>query len=219
MFMLASIISGSLTVKGQESMVPGISYNYLEKLITIAKKNYPEVRIKNYQSAIAKNNITKNAVSWLDAFSVSYYYRPTRAIDIANPNFFNGYQFGINVNLGTLLLKPFAIKEAQQQYKVAQLQEQEYGLTIESEVKQRYFAYVEQLSQLKLRSKSFGDAEALVRELRTKFEKGEAAFDDLQRALLLSTEQNQYMITAESGVFTKKAALEEIVGEKLENVK
>jgi outer membrane protein TolC len=208
-----------IIVKSQESIIPQVSYQYLDKLVQVAQKNYPEVEMRKQQTVIAKNNITKTNVSWLDAFNVSYYYRPSQALDVANPNLFNGYQIGLNVNLGTILQKPFATKEAKLEYKVAQLQERQYLLAITAQVKERYFAYVEQLSQLKLRTKSYTDAQSLVKQLQRKFEKGEATFDDYQRSLLLSAEQNQHLINAESGVLTRRSALEELLGEKLENIK
>jgi outer membrane protein TolC len=221
--MLMLVLSSSsvtLVAQAQESIIPKVSVEYLDKLVRTAQKNYPEVVARSYQTAIAKNNIAKTQVSWLDAFSLSYFYRPTQgAVDIANPNIFNGYQLGISLNLGTIVQKPFATKEAKTQYKIAQLEERQYNLTITALVKERYFAYLEQLGNLKLRTKSYTDAEALVKQLRNKFEKGEVPFDDYQRALIQSTEQNQQIIHAESGVFTTKAALEEILGEKLENIK
>ena len=205
----------------QESMLADVSYPYLEKLIETAKKNYPEVQVKMHQTAIAKNNITKTAVSWLDAFNFSYFYRPAdkTAINPVDPYIFNGYQVGINVNLGTLISKPFATKEAKEGYKVAQFQEQEYNLNIEAEVKKRYFAYVEQKSLLKLRAKSTADANDLVKQLKYKFEKGEAKLEEYSGALVVATEQNQYEIQAETGTVTARAALEEIIGEKLENIR
>lgn len=208
-----------LFCSAQESILPKVSYAYVEKLIATAEKNYPDVAIKNQETLIAKNNITQTAVSWFDAFNVSYYYRPNRAIDIVDPNLFNGYQLGVSINLGTLLQKPFATKEAKGKYKVTQLTERKYKLTLTEQIKERYFAYVEQLTQLKLRTQSYTDAQTLVKQLRYKYEKGEAPFDDYQRALLLATEQNQFMIHAEAGVFTTKAALEELLGDKLENIK
>lgn len=219
MLLIFSFLNVPAITKAQESIVPNISYTYLEKLISTAQKNYPEVMAKSYQTAIAKNNITKTAVGWLDAFNVSYYYRPNNAVDIVDPNLFNGYQVGVNINLGTLLQKPFATKEAKQQYKVAALAEKQYNLSLTEKVKELYFAYLEQMAQLKLRTRSYTDAESLVKQLRYKFEKGEIALDDYQRALLMSTEQNQSLIHAENGVFTSKAQLEELIGEKLENVK
>ncbi|WP_345951611.1 MULTISPECIES: TolC family protein [unclassified Mucilaginibacter] len=209
----------TLIVKSQESIVPRVSGEYVDKLVRVAQKNYPEVTARSQQTAIAKNKITQTQVSWLDAFNVSYFYRPNRTVDIVDPNLFNGYQLGVSLNLGSLFQKPFATKEAKLEYKVAQLQERQYNLTITALVKERYFAYLEQMGQLRLRTKSYTDAEALVKQLRYKFEKGEAQFDDYQRALILSAEQNQQLIHAEAGVFTTKSALEELLGDKLENVK
>lgn len=221
LLMLIILISVTgVTTQAQESILPRTSNDYVERLVAVAKKNYPEVTARQYQTAIAKNNITKTNVGWLDAFSVSYYYRPTQgAVDIVNPNIFNGYQLGFSLNLGAILQKPFATKEAKAQYKVAQLEERQYNLTITALVKARYFAYLEQLGNLKLRTRAYTDAEALVKLLRNKFEKNEVTFDDYQRALIQSTEQNQQIIHAESGVFTTKSALEELLGEKLENIR
>jgi outer membrane protein TolC len=205
----------------QESMLSDVSYPYLEKLIDIAKKNYPEVKVKERLTAIAKNNITKTDVNWLDAFNFSYFYRPAdkNVVNPVDPYIFNGYQLGVNINLGTLLAKPFATKEAKEQYQVAQFQQQEYNLSIEAEVKKRYFTYLEQISLLKLRTKSTADANDVVKQMKYKFEKGEAKFDEYNSALIIATDQNQYKIQAEGGVFMAKASLEEIIGDKLENVK
>jgi outer membrane protein TolC len=207
-----------LSVHAQERMATSISYTYLEKLIAIAKKNYPETRVKDLQVQLAKNNINRTAVGWLDALSFSYYYRPTNAVDISDPNLLNGYQLGLNINIGTLLQKPFDSKAAKLQYQAAQSTQTEYDQSIEATVKTRYFTYLEQLSQYKLRSKSYDDAHGLATLLGHKYEKGEATFDDYSRALLLEADQNQFMITAESGTLTAKTALEEIIGEKLEEV-
>ncbi|RZK23631.1 MAG: TolC family protein [Flavobacterium sp.] len=214
-----ALLSISLNAHGQETMTSGISYPYLNKLIDIAIAKYPDLKVREYQVKAAKNNITRVAVGYLDAFSASYYYRPTQAIDVNNPNLFNGYQIGINVNIGSLVQRPFIVKDAKAQYKIAQLQETSYHQNLVAEVKKRYFAYQEQLAQLKLRSKSLSDAQSLVKQLRFKFEKSEASFDDLTRALLLSSEQNQFLITAEGGTFAAKAALEELLGDTLENIK
>lgn len=204
----------------QESMVANVSYEYLDKLITIAKANYPEMEVKSKELDIAKNNINRTGiVSYLDALSVSYYYRPNNSVDIVNPSILNGYQVGVNLNIGTILAKPYANKEAKIQYKIAAAQLKEYDQGIEAEVKKRYFTYIDQISQLKLRTKSYGDAMNLVNQLQHKFQKGETTFDDYSRSLVLSTEQNQFMITAETGTLTAKAALEELLGEKLENIK
>lgn len=209
------------TAEAQESMVADISYTYLDKLITIAKQNYPEVQIKKHQVAIAKNNMVKTAVGWFDVFNFSYYYRPAdkSVVNPVNPYIFNGYQLGVSINIGTLVQKPFTSREAKEQYKISQFQEQQYNLSIESEVRKRYFTYLEQRALLKLRTKSTSDAENLGAMQKNKFEKGEIGFDDYNKAILLATEQNQFKIQAESGTFIAKASLEEILGNTLENIK
>ncbi|QQL51240.1 TolC family protein [Mucilaginibacter ginkgonis] len=212
-------ISAFSTVKAQESIVPDISYAYIDKLVATAQKNYPEVQARTYQTTIAKSGIGKAQVGYLEALNLSYYYRPNTSVDIVNPNLFNGYQIGINLNVGTILERPFAVKEARAQYKVAQLAETQISLNLTERVKEKYFAYLEQRAQLKIRTQSFTDAQTLVKQLRYKFEKGESTLDDYQRAVLNTTEQNQSLVHAETGVFTTKAALEELLGVKLESIK
>lgn len=84
-------------------MVTEVNYSLLEKLISTAKENYP--RVKSYQNRIniAKSNITQSQLSWLDAVRFSYVYQPNNTLDIVNPNFFNGYQIGLTLNLGSIL--------------------------------------------------------------------------------------------------------------------
>lgn len=216
---IMAVITNVSTATAQESMVTNISYAYLDKLIAMAKANYPEMMVKQYQTEIAKNAITKSSVSYLDAFSLSYFYTPNNSFNLVNPNLFNGYQLGISLNIGTFLQKPFVVKDAKIQYKLTQAQQSEYNKSLEAEVTKRYLTYMEQIAQLKLRSKSYTDAQNLVSQLQHKFEKGETTFDDYSRALLLSTEQNQFMITAEGETLIAKSQLEELIGEKLENVK
>jgi outer membrane protein TolC len=219
LFCIAFILKIS-TAYCQESVRTTLSYPYLEKLIQIAKERYPLISAKQSGVELAKNNINKTGfVSYLDALSVSYYYRPKNSVDIVNLNILNGYQVGVNLNIGSIVSKPFAHKEAKIQYKIAMAEQKGYEQEVEAEVKKRYFAYIDQITQLKLRSKSYNDAMTLVKEIQHKFEKGERTFEDYTKSLALSTEQNQFMITAETGSLTAKASLEELLGEKLENIK
>ena len=207
-------------VTAQQSMVSDVSYSYLDTLITLAKKNYPQMHIVEHQVKMAKVDVHKTEVGWLDAFSVSYFYIPgdKNALNPNNTYFFNGYQFGINLNIGTLLQKPYTTKEAKEQYKIAQFKKQEYDLNIENEVKKRYFTYIQQVALLKLRTKSTSDASDMVKQLKYKFERGETSFQEYNGSMMVETEQIQYKIMAESNTFIAKAALEEIIGEKLENI-
>jgi outer membrane protein TolC len=220
MLLWAILFASANTVTAQESMVPDISYSYLDTLIDVAKAHYPQMKIMVEQVAISKTDIHKTEVGWLDALNISYFYRPAdnTVVNPVDPYIFNGYQLGVNVNIGSLFQNPFAVKEARDKYKVAKLEEEQYNLTIEAEVKKRYFTYIAQKDLVKLRSKAQADAADMVKQLKYKFERGEANFDDYNKALMAETEQDQFEITAESEMLIAKSALEEMLGEKLENI-
>ncbi|HMG84020.1 MAG TPA: TolC family protein [Ferruginibacter sp.] len=219
-FSSVNLVSAQELNNTQESIVTDLSYTYLDTLVSLAKKNYPQTRIAALQTKEAKTNIGKTNVSWLDAFTLSYYYIPgnNNALNPNNTYFFNGYQVGINFNIGTLLEKPFNNKEAKEQYKIAQDNQQEYDLTIEAEVKKRYFTYIQQQALLRLRTKSTSDAAIVASTLQHKFETGGASYIDYTRAVSAETDQNQYLIAAQSDALIAKASLEEIIGVKLENI-
>lgn len=203
----------------QETMMNEISPVYLEKLIAVAKENYPKVKSYQTQVEMAKTNIGKQTVSWLDAFSFSYINQPRNNVDIVNPSFLNGYQFGFNLNLGTLLQKPYNVKQAKQQYTVAQNDKSEYDLKIEAEVKTRYYTYIQQLILLKAQTRSLLDAQISFSDIKNKYDKGTVTFTDFNNASLSLTGQTQGKISAEGALLIAKVSLEELLGKRLEEIK
>ena len=54
------------------SFIADVNYPYLEKLIATAKKNFPEMKVRQSQVNLAKTNYNGSKVSWLDVFTASY---------------------------------------------------------------------------------------------------------------------------------------------------
>src|SRR5690348_14158805 len=98
-------ISLSTASYAQDSMIPDVSYLFIEKLIATAKENYPRVKSYAVRTKIAKGNVTRQQLSWFDPLSLSYFYQPNNALNIVTPNIFSGYQIGLNLNVGSLLRK------------------------------------------------------------------------------------------------------------------
>jgi len=196
-----------------------ISNVYMEKLIATAKENYP--RMKNYQIQLerARTNIGKQSVSWFDAFSFSYINQPRNNVDIVNPSFLNGYQFGFTINLGSILQKPYNVKQAKQEFRIAQTDQAEYELTIEAEVKTRYYLYIQQLTLLKLQTKSLLDAQTVYTDIKNKYDRGTVTFTDYNNASLSLNGQLAGRISAEGSYLSAKVSLEELLGKRLEEVK
>jgi len=114
--------------------------------------------------------------------------------------------------------KPANVKQAKLEQKIAQNDQQEYSLTIESEVKRRYFAYMQQVNTLKLQSKLVSDMQNMSRETRSRYEKREISFELYNQSQNAVSIAIQNKITIESNYLSAKALLEELLTKKLEEV-
>jgi outer membrane protein TolC len=219
-FLLATLFSLLLSnsAKSQETMMTDISYVFLEKLIATAKENYP--RMNSFEGRIksAKTTVGQEQLSWLDAFSFSYIYNPNNTLDIAVPRFFNGYQVAFNFNLSSLLQKPGNVKQAKEGVKLAQYDLDEYHLTLETEVKRRYFSYVQALSNLRLQTKLSSDALNVSNDIKTRYEKSEITFEQYTLSQMSYSGALQSKIVAESNFLIAKASLEELLTKKIEEI-
>ncbi|WP_374951201.1 TolC family protein [Mucilaginibacter sp.] len=201
------------------SFIPDVDYPYMEKLIATAKKNYPEMKVRQSQVNFAKTNWNGTKASWLDVFTASYIYQPKNSQNLLQPTIFNGYQLSISVNIGQIITKPFNIRAAKETYKIATYQQAEYLLSIEAQVKRLYFAYLAGKAEVRLRSGASLDAESAVKQLKYTFQKNETTFQVYNEALTNLYNQNGFQVQAELSMLTAKANLEEILGAKLEDVK
>lgn len=206
-------------LRAQESLIPDISYPFLEKLIATAKKNYPEIKLRQAQVNLAKAAYHQANVSWLDAFTASYIYSPKSSIDLIQPTIFNGYQLSISINIGRFLAKPFVSRGARENVRIAEFQQQEYNLSLEANVKRLYFQYLAAQADLRLRSGAVIDGQTAVKQLKYSFQKGETTFQVYNEALTSLYQQGGYQVSAELAMLTAKTNLEEVLGVKLEEVK
>lgn len=211
----------SVDTFAQESIIPEIKYADLEKYISLAKQNYPRRKIFEERKTSIKTGIPMAQLSYLDMFNASYFYRPQdkSVLDPINPYNVNGFQFGININLGNVLQKPFMVKKAKSDYKIAQLESEEYNAQLEREVKERYYDYILQISQLKIYTLSAQDNKSFTDGLRNKFEKGEITLDAYNQARIAQSASSTARIQAEITYLKTKDALEEIIGQKLSDAK
>lgn len=206
--------------KAQETMLNSFSYLFLEKLVATAKESYPRAKAFNEKVSIAKNNVATQKISWLDPLSFTYYRRSgDNTVSLIDPALLTGHQFGVSINPGSFLNKPFAVKTAKEQLKIAMLDEQEYALQLESEVKRRYFSYLQNQNSLRLQSKMALDAEGSFKEIQSRYEKGEISFRDYNEASLTLNSTLQAKINAEAALLSSKIALEELTVKKLEEIR
>ncbi len=214
--------------KAQDSVVPDISYPYLEKLINSAKSNYPRVAAFKDRTELAKTNIGKAKISWFDIFTFSYIYQPNNTLNYAIPSttsgtnnryLFNGIQAGVSLNLGLILAKPYNIKSAKQDLKIANDEQSEYLIALTADVKRKYFTYLLQQNLVKIQTESYQDMQTSLKQVKYKFQKGEVSFETYNAALLSSSASRGQKMLAETNFFISKSELEAMVGAKLEDIK
>lgn len=218
-FLLVTLITSN--VYSQESIIGEINYSDLQKYIELAKQNYPKRKAANENVNRASVEKSLSALSYLDIFNAAYFYRPEKksVLDPINPYNVNGFQFGVNVNLGSFLQKPFNAKKAKSDYKIAQYEAQEYELALVVEVRKRYYTYIQQLNQLKIYTGSVQDNKNTADNLKTRFEKGEITLDIYNQSRINVTNVTTAKIQTEVNLLSAKDALEEIIGVKLEDIK
>src|SRR5690606_17232298 len=103
----------------EASIMANVNQTQLERFIELAKENYPQLKILELNEEKAKSVHRSQPMGYLDMVNISYYYRPNErsAITPDNPYVFNGFQYGLNINLSTLIQRPFLTKQAKVDYK------------------------------------------------------------------------------------------------------
>jgi outer membrane protein TolC len=195
-----------------------ISYVYIEKLIAVAKENYPRVKALNSRIAIAETSLSNAKLAWISPFSLSYVYSPSNTLNITNPTFFSGYQIAFSINFSSLLQTPNNVKRAKEERKIEFLSRDEYLLSLVTEVKTRYFNYLAAVKNLKLNVQNSLDAQNLLTMLKYRYEKGEITFTEYNSAATAFASSNQAKIASEAALLSAKASLEELLGIRLEEV-
>jgi outer membrane protein TolC len=217
----------TLSASAQESIIGEINYGTLEKYIAAARDYYPRRQVISTQADIAKVAVTTANIAYLDIFSATYLYRPdgqagaSTGVVGGNGNLVlgNGIQYGINVNLASFLTKPFAVKRAKMEYKVAKLQAADYDITLVAEVRRKYYAYIQSLAQLKIKTQVAQDNASVAANMRRRFEKGEITLDIYNLSRRDLADANTQQIQTEVLYLTSKDELEQIIGKKLTDIK
>jgi outer membrane protein TolC len=224
LFGLLIFITAYNTASAQETVMKDVSEAYVAKLVARAEANYPLVKSNQNRINIAQGAVGKAKTSYLESFTFSYIYQPNGVNTLnsagnKNANYtFNGIQAGIYFNLGTFLERPYVVKEARQQLEIANNDQEQYFLTLTNQVKKRYYTYVGAIALLKLATQSTIDAQSVSNDIKHKFEKGEDTFDNYTKSQNSLTTTFQAKVQAETALLIAKADLEELLGEKLENI-
>lgn len=218
--LLLTLLMTFRVASAQESILPEYSPLYIQKLIAVARENYPKSKAYEHQVKVAKHNLNGEKAAWLDPFNFSYLLRSgDNTVDIVNPQLLTGYQFGVSISPGALLRRPSTIKAAKEEVKIAQLAQSEYTLQLEAEVTRRYMSYLRSLNTLRLYNKIVVDAESSFNDRKIKYQRSEVTFQEYNEASTALSSAYLSRIEAETGMITAKASLEELLVRKLEEIK
>lgn len=216
--LFAVICSG---VSAQESIIEDINQEQLLRMIQMAKDYHPQRKILELNEEKARSIVSTQAVNFLDMVNVSYFYRPEEraALGMENPYVVNGFQFGVNLNLGVFLQKPSQIKQARIDYKISQFERQAYESELENLVKLRYYTYLQAFNELRIKAQVLQDSKTFSDDLQLRFERGEILLSDYAEAKASVSDANSAKLAVEVNYLTAKDALEYLIGAKIEDVK
>src|SRR5690606_12198016 len=187
----------------------------------LAKEHYPQRKVISEQENIAKNNVTVANLSYLEPLNANYYWRPEeqKTINPENPYITNGFQLGININPSSLFAKPFQVKSAKSNHRIAQYQKEAYDAELEKQVKTRYYNYVLQLKEFKLKTMAAQTAKGSFLDISNSYQRGEITAEEYTEARDLIAESDYSKLEAEVAFLSARDDLEEIIGIKVADFK
>jgi len=214
---LVLFVLGVTNLSAQESILGQVNKADIDQYIALAKQNYVKRKIQGVSTEAMRNDVSMAKVSYLDIFNASYFYRPqgNSVIDPVNPYNINGFQFGVNINLGALLQKPFILKKAKANYKVAQLEALDFDNQLVVEVKKRYYNYLQEKARLKVLTQSASDSKGVAESLRRKFERSETSLEVFNQSRVTQSSAETLKVEAEGNYLKAKDLLEEIIGQDI----
>ncbi|GAB3021299.1 hypothetical protein GCM10027051_28190 [Niabella terrae] len=227
---LCSVLHLSLlpALRSQESIINNVDDILLGKYITLAQQFYPLKKAADANVDKSRAQLSMATMSVLDIFNAGYFYSPQKnegliylpggASGTANV-VMQGFQFGVNVNLGNLLSKPGQIKSAKADYRIAEAQRQDFNNNLASTVKARYYEYLSAQKQLELKSLAAKDMKSILNNAQTQFQNGTITIEVYTTAKSASITADAESLDAEVEYLKAKNALEDMIGTKLESVK
>jgi len=206
----------------QETIIPDLSAKYVSRLIDTAKKHYPKAKTFQNRIEIAKDVIATSKAAIFNSLTVSYVYQPGDAtVNPVNPttSYFKGLQAGLFFNIGSLISQPSQVRQAKENLLIANEEQEDYMVTLSTEVKKRYYIYIERMAELKLQINALQDSQNSYNDIKYKFEKGEESFENFNKLQSDLNNHKSSKIQAEANLFLAKADVEELLGVKLESIK
>lgn len=192
---------------------------FIDKLVELAWNNYPHNKIYISRVTIAEEDLTQTKWNWLNNLNLTYQYNPNFGSSPNDGSIVPKFGIGVSVNVGSILLAPSRITQAEEELKVANAYLEAQKVFIRAEILKRVANYTRSLDLLKVRTQAMNDSESSYELIRKKFTNGEVSLEILNQALRTLTDNQERRVTATGDLLYHKATIEELIGVPLESVK
>lgn len=189
----------------------------IKKLVVTALENYPEIKKYQYFLKHAEENLAQTEWSWLNTLELSWRYVPSNSID-DRVGAYPQYGIGITINVGSIINTPSRISQADQEVKIAETNIELKRNYLAAEVKRRYFRYAQNLDMMNVHAQSVDEAELMYNLIKHRYQNGEVGLDVYTKFVGLYFDAQENLTKTRGDVNWAKASLEEILGNKLEEI-
>jgi len=129
-----------------------------------------------------------------------------------NVNNFPRYNFGLTLNLGSLLTRGKEVEIAEERLKIEQFGEDQGKFEVRAEVYQAYAEYLQAIQSLKIVTKQEQTSADIFDLMKTRFKSGTIDFDDYNQSTQEYNRSLESLNTAEQKVVAAELAIQALIG-------
>jgi len=206
--------------------------NIEEKLVQIAWANYPQNQSKYADVAIAKSKLQYAKFSFMENFGAGIQINSqagqpaTNSIEgpggtiqqVTTTTTLPRVGFGIQFGIGQILTTPFKVRTAKEELKKSEHEVNLQKTLVRREVIVRYNTYKAAYEVLKHYAGIIEEVKTVHSVATKNFENGTITIDVYQQSLGMLSQNEERLVAAKYNLKTTKAALEELLAAKLEDI-
>jgi outer membrane protein TolC len=176
--------------------------------------------VKN--SSVARYELKQSQWNWLDYFSVrgnlnEFTINPNADTE-GRGNFYPRYNFGVAINLGTLVTNGLEVKKRRVAASIAEDGIKAQKLFVRSEILTRYARFQLAEQKYKIQKETTEQSDVNFKYIEQRFKDGQEDLTTYNNILERNTNQQLRLAEVEAELKIAKYEIEEMIGTKLENV-
>lgn len=199
-----------ITTKGQ---------SFENYLVSLAWENNPEYKIHASNRYIAEKEVQLARRAWADDWNILLNLNENNLTNdnspgtpIVNANNFPRYNFGLTLNLGSLLTRGIEVDIAEENLNIEDLNKNQDKVKIRSEVYATYNAYLQSIKILKIVTKQEQTTKDIYDLMTTRFKSGSIDVDKFNQSANEYNRSLEQLIIAQEKVNTSQMELEALIG-------